>query len=116
LVAYHFRTRENDTNIVWALGSHAGSNGDASNASHAAGGPVGMGIREDETPALRSGRTQAIAGAGVRRLTPVECERLQGFPDDWTAYGPDSRRYAALGDAVTVNVAEWIGRRLLETE
>ncbi len=48
----------------------------------------------------------------VRRLTPRECERLQGFPDDWTAIGPDSRRYAALGDAVTVPVAEWIGRRL----
>ena len=52
------------------------------------------------------------AGFGVRRLTPRECERLQGFPDNWTD-GPDSRRYAALGDAVTVNVAEWIGRRIL---
>jgi DNA (cytosine-5)-methyltransferase 1 len=50
--------------------------------------------------------------SAVRRLTPRECERLQGFPDDWTALGPDSRRYAALGDAVTVPVAEWIGRRL----
>jgi DNA (cytosine-5)-methyltransferase 1 len=58
-------------------------------------------------------------GASVRRLTPVECERLQGFPDGWTDItwrgrpAPDSRRYAALGDAVTVPVAEWIGRRLL---
>lgn len=53
-------------------------------------------------------------GIGVRRLTPRECERLQGFPDDWTQLGdtPDSRRYSALGDAVTVNVAEWIGGRL----
>ena len=53
-------------------------------------------------------------GQMVRRLTPVECERLQGFPDEWTQLGgtPDSRRYAALGDAVTVNVSEWIGRRL----
>jgi site-specific DNA-cytosine methylase len=50
--------------------------------------------------------------SAVRRLTPRECERLQGFADDWTALGPDSRRYAALGDAVTVPVAEWIGRRL----
>jgi site-specific DNA-cytosine methylase len=55
--------------------------------------------------------------AAVRRLTPVECERLQGFPDNWTRLDdstPDSRRYAALGDAVTVNVAQWIGRRLLQ--
>lgn len=51
---------------------------------------------------------------GVRRLTPIECERLQGFPDQWTAHGPDSRRYSALGDAVTVPVAEWIGRRLAQ--
>lgn len=55
----------------------------------------------------------------VRRLTPRECERLQGFPDDWTLIDektPDSRRYAALGDAVTVPVAEWIGRRIMAAE
>jgi DNA (cytosine-5)-methyltransferase 1 len=54
-----------------------------------------------------------IADVGVRRLTPTECERLQGFPDGWTQLGdtPDSRRYSALGDAVTVNASEWIGRR-----
>jgi DNA (cytosine-5)-methyltransferase 1 len=51
---------------------------------------------------------------GVRRLTPTECERLQGLPDGWTQLGstPDSRRYSALGDAVTATVGEWIGRRL----
>lgn len=55
------------------------------------------------------------ATSGVRRLTPVECERLQGLPDNWTRLDdktPDSRRYSALGDAVTANVAEWIGGRL----
>ena len=63
-----------------------------------------------------SGRHDAVMGAevGVRRLTPTECERLQGFPDGWTQLGDtaDSKRYSALGDAVTVNVAEWIGGRL----
>ena len=56
--------------------------------------------------------------ASVRRLTPTECERLQALPDGWTQLGdtPDSRRYAALGDAVTATVAEWIGRRLMEAE
>jgi len=51
----------------------------------------------------------------VRRLTPTECERLQGWPDGWTDLGntPDSRRYAACGDGVTAHVAEWIGRRLV---
>jgi DNA (cytosine-5)-methyltransferase 1 len=49
---------------------------------------------------------------GVRRLTPRECERLQGFPDDWTAGFSDSVRYRMLGNAVAVPVAQWIARRL----
>lgn len=52
----------------------------------------------------------------VRRLTPVECERLQGFPDDWTGSMPDTRRYSQMGNAVAVPVAEWILRRLVEEE
>ncbi len=51
---------------------------------------------------------------GVRRLTPLECERLQGFPDDWTAGQSDSQRYKQLGNAVAVPVAEWLGTRLME--
>ena len=55
-----------------------------------------------------------------RRLTPRECERLQGFPDDWTLVEhngkpmSDGQRYRQMGNAVTVSVAEWIGRRILE--
>jgi DNA (cytosine-5)-methyltransferase 1 len=50
---------------------------------------------------------------GVRRLTPVECERLQAFPDGWTEpAGSDSARYKALGNAVTVNTVGWILRRM----
>ncbi len=64
----------------------------------------------------------------VRRLTPLECERLQGFPDGWTCLCgeghrgsqfcscPDSPRYKQIGNAVTVPVAEWIARRILEAE
>ena len=48
----------------------------------------------------------------VRRLTPTECERLQGFPDGWTDTQSDSQRYKQMGNAVTVNVIEWIGSRL----
>lgn len=54
----------------------------------------------------------------VRRLTPRECERLQGFPDDWTRWDADgseladSPRYRMMGNAVSVPVVEWIGRRI----
>ena len=47
-------------------------------------------------------------GMQVRRLTPTECERLQGFPDRWTAGFSDSTRYKMLGNAVCVNVSAWI--------
>jgi site-specific DNA-cytosine methylase len=49
----------------------------------------------------------------LRRLTPLECERLQGFPDGWTEGHADATRYRMLGNAVTVPVAEWIGRRII---
>ena len=55
----------------------------------------------------------SIIGPAVRRLTPVECERLQGFPDDWTSCLSDSARYRTLGNAVAVPVAEFIGTQLL---
>ena len=45
----------------------------------------------------------------IRRLTPVECERLQGFPDGWTEGVSDTQRYKCLGNAVTVNVTEYLG-------
>jgi DNA (cytosine-5)-methyltransferase 1 len=53
---------------------------------------------------------------GVRRLTPTECERLQGFPDGWTEGQSDSTRYRQLGNAVAVPVVEWIGRRIVEIQ
>jgi len=54
--------------------------------------------------------------AMVRRLTPVECERLMGWPDGWTApvgvKAADSKRYAACGDGIVSWVAYWIGQRI----
>lgn len=56
-------------------------------------------------------------GAVVRRLTPVECERLQGFPDGWTDNGQaDMHRYKQLGNSVAVPVFEWVGRRLVAVD
>lgn len=56
-------------------------------------------------------------GNGVRRLTPIECERLMGWPDNWTLHsvtGPqaDSHRYRQTGNGVVANVTHWIGQRL----
>lgn len=63
----------------------------------------------DGDPTVRTGEI-------IRRLTPLECERLQGFPDGWTAIegNPDTQRYRQLGNAVAVPVAEWILRRLAD--
>ena len=83
---------------------------------------------EKHTPTLRkNGGGQAMTdGEIVRRLTPVECERLQGFPDDWTKYRidnkkglipqADSSRYKQMGNAVAVPCVEWIIDRLVEHE
>ena len=48
----------------------------------------------------------------VRKLTPLECERLQGFPDNWTEGGSDAARYKALGNSMAVPVMRWIGERI----
>ena len=52
-------------------------------------------------------------GAVVRRLTPTECERLQGFPDGWTEGQTDGHRYKQMGNAVAVPVVDWIMERLV---
>lgn len=58
-------------------------------------------------------------GLAVRRLTPTECERLQGFPDGWTDIeyrgkpAPDTQRYKALGNSMAVPAVRWIGERIL---
>ena len=49
-----------------------------------------------------------VSTTQVRRLTPLECERLQGFPDGWTADQVDTHRYKQMGNAVAVPVVEWI--------
>ena len=72
-------------------------------------GANGIGVSEDISHTLDLANGQAIAhNLTIRRLTPIECERLQGFPDDWTAGQVDTNRYRQLGNAVTVNVIEWL--------
>lgn len=73
-------------------------------------------------PLTNKGRPPTLASRlAVRRLTPVECERLQGFPDHWTQIPyrgkpstncPDGPRYKAIGNSMAVPVMAWIGRRV----
>ena len=75
---------------------------------------------EDGSPPLIKRRPYNVASPtmAVRRLLPVECERLQGFPDDWTNIpwrgkpAPDGPRYKAMGNSFAVPVVRWIGERL----
>jgi len=67
---------------------------------------------------LRAGTKQStgvIMESVVRRLTPLECERLQGFPDDWTVSQSDSQRYKQMGNAVAVPVVEWILQNICDS-
>ena len=77
----------------------------------------------DNRSCLRSGRVSELGykDNSIRRLTEIECERLQGFPDNWTEYGnydgvikkiPKTQRYKMLGNAVTVKVVETIAKKI----
>lgn len=87
-----------------------------------AGNGLGIGEKGGPCYTITSGdRHSVFTNARVRRLTPLECERLQGFPDGWTEYGKDdelisdTQRYKCLGNAVSVPVVKAVGDRLNET-
>lgn len=84
-------------------------------------GPQGSGVSDDISFTLTKGDRHAVASSKVRRLTPIECERLQGFPDNHTQIPyrnkaadlcPDGLRYAACGNSMAVPVMAWIGQRI----
>ena len=99
----------------------------------ALGRGTGFGVGESGDPAytLQAGHSHAVAAMtaellprlAVRRLTPTECERLQGFPDGWTDipwrgkdHAPDGPRYKALGNSMAVPCMRWIGERIQRVE
>ena len=144
----NYRNNSNPTTEVNSLAAHAAKGGDPSTDNYAftwklrggkEGGGKGYLGGGDKAFTVSTGIDQWM---GLRRLTPLECERLQGFPDGWTAVGAerkavfseidslggeaeiidwktipmsDTARYKALGNAVAVPVAEWIGRRIMAT-
>jgi site-specific DNA-cytosine methylase len=120
------RRQEDDVNIVAFNASGGGSKdlmprdnlANPVTGSNGDPGAIAYALRKDPGGTGQGHNTNYVAESVVRRLTPTECERLQGFDDGWTQLGEtsDSRRYSALGDAVTVNVSEWIGKRLPDAE
>lgn len=83
------------------------------------GGSMGFGYQIDKSYALTTTKLPAIQhGMSVRRLMPIECERLQGFPDNHTnimyrgRLAADSHRYKACGNSMAVPVMKWIGERI----
>ena len=106
-------------------GSHANAGGQLAVAFDAqAGGNTGLAIGEEVAGTLHGGGSHGGRAAvatrwAVRRLTPLECERLQGFPDGYTDvpyrnrnWTPDGPRYKALGNSMAVNAMDWIGQRI----
>lgn len=109
-------------------GSHANAGGQVAIAIQAGAikenpnhGPDGVGVRIDDQAYTLEARAEVqavLATSAVRRLTPRECERLQGFPDDYTLVpwrgkeAPDGPRYKALGNSMAVPVMRWIGARI----
>ena len=123
--------KEHNDNSPHVVTSQQGGEG-VGTAFHASQDPIHS---EEHSPALGSNATIGYQqNLTVRRLTPIECERLQGFPDNWTsekmeltlegnewkATGKvvkqaDGPRYRQQGNAVTVNVAEYLGKQIAKT-
>lgn len=121
-------------NTGFAIGDSAGAlRGDGHGGGHAAvavslrgrDGGMAAEISGEQVSALRASqgggdKAFALADRVVRRLTPRECERLMGFPDDYTLVpyrsrpAADGPRYKALGNSMAVPVMRWIGRRINE--
>jgi DNA (cytosine-5)-methyltransferase 1 len=98
---------------IRGVGHYTGINGGV--AKPGTGGSGYMGQDEKAYTIATSQDQQIMHGMAVRRLTPTECERLQGFPDGYTDImpeTPDGPRYKALGNSMAVPVMRWIGSRI----
>ena len=81
------------------------------------------GTKWNGNAAAYNGSLYVVQDDNIRRLSPLECERLMGFPDNFTNIpwrgkpsSPDGRRYKALGNSMAVPVMQWIGKRMLEAK
>jgi len=123
-----YKARETDiAQPIMAAGGRIGNQGEERDVVQAfdwQSGGDSRGLDPKDTAQLQRCQTPAVVGPSlqVRRLTPTECERLQGFPDGWTAIpyrgkpASDGPRYKALGNSMAVPVMAWIGRRIAAVE
>ena len=110
------------------LESHANAGGQVAVAFYPTNRQPEFGNYQDVSPPVKVGSASGgnppgvSNGSAVRRLTPRECERLQGFPDDYTLIpyrgkpAKDGPRYKALGNSMAVPVMRWIGERIQSVE
>lgn len=126
------RRQEDDTNLVayplavrgreGGADLEAGEPGDPMFALRAGDGGSSrsqlVAVHENQRGKPGQGYPAVTDGVIVRRLTPLECERLQGFPDRWTDVddASDSQRYRQMGNSVAVPVFEWVLSRLAAVE
>ena len=98
---------------IRGLGHYTGTNGGVAKPGTGCSGYMGQ---DEKAYTIATSQDQQIMhGMAVRRLTPTECERLQGFPDGYTDImpeTPDGPRYKALGNSMAVPVMRWIGSRI----
>lgn len=118
-LAFALRGREEGARVEVsgeATNAIRGASGGSSKDYVAAPITASYGKQLDSSDTNQGPPNALLDGMAVRRLTPLECERLQGVPDFWTDIpgASDSARYRALGNAIAVPVVEWIARRLME--
>nr|WP_276557548.1 DNA cytosine methyltransferase [Prosthecomicrobium hirschii] len=127
-VAYGGNDTRGPIEVATALNAHGVPHGRLDFESETfVAAPVGFNGRQDpDVTGDRAGSVNTsspqdqcvMTASAVRRLTPLEAERLQGFPDGYTAIpyrgkpAADGPRYKALGNSMAVNVMRWIGRRI----
>lgn len=114
--------------VAYTLRSDANRDGKAKTPSPDAEGRVrlrdpGFNFNEEIAPTMDATQPHSVSyGMVVRRLTPMECERLQGFPDNYTDVeyrgkpAADGPRYKSLGNSMAVNCMQWLGERIQSVE
>ena len=103
--AFTVTSQDRNGVAIYNIQSSGRGNGKIERRIRSGWGIVGTGLGGNS----RQEKTVVKENMRIRRLTPLECERLQGFPDGWTAGVSDTQRYKCLGNAVTVNVIKFLG-------